>query len=536
MFTAIQAMLYHVPEWEEPLQVRNAGCKMLVTHSLGRLVEPLSDRAWEPSEILARCQSRADYFTRCGLGRHDRAFLHHGNTLEFFIDLLATWRLGACAVSMDGRMTPYEVATLADTAKPRLSVWKESPPDAMRRALSGLGVNVVDTVDGVAATADARALPPASSSPADDALILFTSGTTGKPKGVVHTHRSLRARWNSLRSSLGIETFRRTLCLLPTHSGHGLICNSLFPWLFGQDLYVVPPFRADILVGLGTLIDQHEITCLSSVPTVWRLALKTAKPPERGSLARVFCGSAPLSGTLWRSVQQWTGAERVINAYGITETGSWLAGTTVANAMPEDGLIGEAWGGVLAILRTYETSGSPVPADPCKPDEPGYVWVHTPALMKGYLGRDDLTAKVVSQGWFSTGDIGVIDERGYLYLRGRVREEINKSGQKISPGDVDGVIERFEETVDVCSFGFADPLHGEDIGVAVVLQSSSDDALVRLHQWTREHLAVHQMPARWYLVKELPRTSTGKINRQNVAGFCEALTPVPFANLLRERP
>ena len=522
------------PNRDERIEVRNAGCQMLVTHGVGRLVEPLSDRAWEPSEIFDRCQARAAYFARCGLGHHDRVFLHHANTLECFIDVLAVWHLGACAVPIDGQLTPYEVANLAQAARPKLSVWKESPPDAMIHALGDFGVNVVDT-DGVATRADARALSPGPSDLDDDALILFTSGATGKPKGVVHTHRSLRARWNSLRSSLGIETFRRTLCLLPTYSGHGLICNCLFPWLFGQDLYVVPPFRADVLVALGTLIDQNEITCLSSVPTVWRLVVKTAKPPEGGSLARVFCGSAPLSGALWRSVQQWTRAKEVINAYGITETGSWLAGTTVPNVAPEDGLIGEAWGGVLAVLRTHENNRSPVWNDPCGPNEPGYVWIKTPALMKGYLGREDLTAEVVSQGWFSTGDIGVIDERGYLYLRGRVREEINKSGQKIHPGDVDIVIEAFEGTVDVCSFGFPDPLHGEDMAVAVVLRSSSVDALARLRLWAGERLAAHQMPARWYLVKELPRTSTGKVNRREVAGLCEALTPVQFAKPLRER-
>jgi acyl-CoA synthetase (AMP-forming)/AMP-acid ligase II len=503
---------------------------MQVTHGVGRLIEPLSARAWEPSEIFDRRQARATYFAQCGVGRHDRVFLHHGNTLEFFIDLLATWHLGACAVPVDGRLTPYEISALAQAAEPKLSVWKESPPAATIRALSDLGVEIV-TADAAAAPAP----PFTPSDPDDEALILFTSGTTGKPKGVVHTHRSLGARWSSLRSFLGIETFRRTLCLLPTHFGHGLICNSLFPWLFGQDLYVLPPFRADTLVGLGTVIDQYAITFLSSVPTVWRLALKTAKPPERDSLVRVFCGSSPLSGALWRSVQQWTRAKEVMNVYGITETGSWLAGTTVQNAMPEDGLIGEAWGGELVILRTGDTNVSPLSADRCKPNEEGYVWIKTPALMKGYLGREDLTAEVVLDGWFSTRDIGAVDERGYLYLRGRAREEINKSGQKIYPGDIDSVIERFDETVDVCTFGFSDPLHGEDIGVAVVLRSSSEEALVRLHQWTGKHLAVHQMPQRWYLVKEFPRVSAGKVNRRDVADFCETLAPVPMAKLLRER-
>jgi acyl-CoA synthetase (AMP-forming)/AMP-acid ligase II len=465
---------------------------------------------------------------------HDRIFLHHGNTLEFFVDLLATWHLGACAVPVDGRLTPYEISALAQAAQPKLSVWKESPAAPMARALSDLGVDVVDTADAAAAPA-----PPFTRfDPDDEALILFTSGTTGKPKGVVHTHRSLGAKWSSLRSFLGIETFRRTLCLLPTHFGHGLVCNSLFPWLSGQDLYLLPPFRTDILAGLGTVIDRCSITFLSSVPTVWRLALKIAKPPEGSSLERVFCGSAPLSGALWRSVQQWTRARELMNVYGITETGSWIAGTTVASAMPEDGLIGEAWGGDLAILRTGDTTVSPSSSERCGPNEEGYVWIKTPALMKGYLGREDLTAEVVKDGWFSTRDIGAVDDRGYLYLRGRAREEINKSGQKIYPGDIDSVIERFDETVDVCAFGFAEPLQGEDVGVAVVLRSSSQDeleALARLHQWTGARLAVHQMPQRWYLLKELPRTPGGKVNRRDVADLCETLAPVPLPRLIRRR-
>jgi acyl-CoA synthetase (AMP-forming)/AMP-acid ligase II len=296
--------------------------------------------------------------------------------------------------------------------------------------------------------------------------------------------------------------------------------------VFGQKLHILPPFRADILAQLGRLIDRHDITFLSSVPTVWRLALKVARPPERRSLARVSCGSAPLSGTLWRSVQEWTGVKEVINAYGITETASWLAGTTVPDAVPEDGLIGEAWGGTLAILPTADTSQPLALAEPRKPNEEGHVWINTPALMKGYLGRENLTSQVVSQGWFSTGDLGVIDDRGYLYLRGRVREEINKSGQKIHPTDVDAVIERFAETVDVCTFAYADPLHGEDVGVAVVLQSSSEDVFMRLHQWTAQYLAAHKMPSRWYIVEHIPRTSRGKLNRSEVAESCNGRTPV----------
>jgi acyl-CoA synthetase (AMP-forming)/AMP-acid ligase II len=329
----------------------------------------------------------------------------------------------------------------------------------------------------------------------------------------------------ALRQALGLAPFRRTLCLLPTHFGHGLICNCLFPWLSGQHLFIVPPFKADLILELGSLVDEHRITFLSSVPVVWRLALKTSAPPRASTLERVFCGSAPLSGQLWEDVRRWTSARDVWNAYGITETGSWLAGTSVAGFTPQDGLIGEPWGGVVKVVRSANPMQLRAEGE-CATGESGQVWVNTPALMRGYLGRDDLTAQVVSAGWFRTGDIGLLDERGWLYLRGREREEINKGGMKIYPTDVDAVAERFDQTVDVCTFPVEDELLGEDVGIAVVLRDSDPATLRRLQDWMAQHLARHHMPKRWYIVGEIPRTARGKINRSAVAATCAGLTPV----------
>jgi acyl-CoA synthetase (AMP-forming)/AMP-acid ligase II len=284
---------------------------------------------------------------------------------------------------------------------------------------------------------------------------------------------------------------------------------------------------------LGTLLDEHDITFMSSVPPVWRLALKMAKPPQSRKLERVFCGSAPLSAFLWKEIQEWTGTKEVFNAYGITETGSWVAGTTVPDFTPEDGLIGEPWGAVLKILKSASTEKPPVLIEECAPGEPGYVWLNTPALMRGYFGRDDLTNQVVSQGWFMAGDIGFVDDRGWLYLRGREREEINKGGMKVYPGDIDAVIERFEDTVDVCSFGYDDPLYGQDVGVAVVMKETSNEAVRDLFDWTKQHLAKFQMPVRWYIVDAIPRTSRGKVNRTNVAEVCSGLTPFDLHKVLK---
>jgi acyl-CoA synthetase (AMP-forming)/AMP-acid ligase II len=510
---------------------------MLVDLKVGSLHEPLTGRRWDPSEITRRWLQRAAFYRDADLRPGDRVFLHFGNAPELFVELLAIWTLGGCVAPIDPRLTPFEVETLAASAAPRFSVWLGTPDEEAARPVAALGARLVDASQPYAPKAEDSVLPSeAIGRLDDDALILFTSGTTGQPKGVVHTHRSLRARWIALREALGVAKFRRTLCLLPTHFGHGLICNCLFPWLSGQDLYLVPPFRSDLMIELGSLIDRCGITFLSSVPTVWRLALKTARPPVGGTLERVFCGSAPLSATLWKGIQEWTGTREVWNAYGITETGSWLAGSSLDELAVEDGFVGVGWGSIVRVLRSDTVEVPPGLAQECGPGEAGHVWVNTAGLMRGYLGRDDLTRRVVRDGWFSTGDIGLLDGRGLLYLRGREREEINKGGMKVYPGDIDSVVERFEQTSDVCAFAFEDALYGEDVGVAVVLRATEPAVLRELLAWARRHLAKHQLPRRWYLLDEIPRSSRGKVNRSAVARHCAALEPLDLRGLAGDEP
>lgn len=502
---------------------------MFLDLRLGALVEPLTKRRWEPELIATEMGRRIARFQRLGLARGDRVFLTFGNRLEFFAELLAIWRLGACAVPIDARLTAFEVTTLVQAARPRLAVVDDATDPTVIAALTEAGVTDVLTTD----TGDAEATAGLSQLD-DDALILFTSGSTGAPKGVVHTHRSLRARWMALREQLGTAAFARTLCMLPTHFGHGLICNCLFPWLSGQDLYITPPFRPDIIMRLGALLDEHRITFMSSVPSVWRMALKMSRRPQAGSLQRVHVGSAPLSAHVWEEIRAWTGTRQVCNAYGITETGSWVAGLADADVAAEDGLIGEGWGAVIKVLRTSETD---VPLDAgaeCAVGETGYVWLNTPALMKGYFQRDDLTAKAVIDGWFFTGDIGVLDTHGRLSLRGRERDEINKGGMKIYPADVDAVVERFDKASDVCTFAIEDAMYGQIVGLAVVLADTGDDTVRALHTWMQHHLAEPKMPSRWWAVAEIARTSRGKINREAVRDACTAQAPLDMVRLLAE--
>jgi len=490
----------------------------------GRLIDAQTGATHDCAAIQTAISGGTLLFRQSGLASSDRVLINYGNRPEFFLDLLAVWHCGACAIPLDARATAAEIANIVAATRPRLSLWHDAPPAPVATVLADAGVRVFTAHDRRTTVSEAQA--GVGFRLDDDALILFTSGTTGQPKGVVHTHRTLLARWMALRESLGTVDFERTLCLLPTHFGHGLICNSLFPWLSGQDLFMLPPFRTDLLLGLGGLLDRHRITFMSSVPPVWGIALKMARPPRLGTLRRVFCGSAPLSRHLWQGIREWTGTSQVCNAYGITETGSWVAGLTDAGIEPDDGLIGRGWGTIARICRRPDAAEPPDANDECAAGEKGFVWLKTPGLMRGYFGRDDLTSQVVVDGWFSTGDIGVVDDRGLLYLRGRQREEINKGGMKLFPADVDAVIERHTGVLDVCTFAFEHPLYGEDMGVAVVLQQNDRPSLAALYAWAASELGAHRLPARWYLLDEIPRTSRGKINRQSVAEGCAARQPI----------
>jgi acyl-CoA synthetase (AMP-forming)/AMP-acid ligase II len=500
---------------------------MFLEFGVGNIVEVASGRGWQPLDVAREVRRRIARFERLGLRPGDRVFLPFGNRREFFAELLAIWRLGACAIPVDARLTPFEIATLAAAAKPVLAVIDEETPAPLQTSLLESGLRVVDTSETGTEEASADLIRLDA-----EALILFTSGSTGNPKGVVHTFRSLAARWISLQQRLGTRDFTRTLCLLPTHFGHGLICNSLFPWLSGNDLFITPPFKPDLIMKLGATIDEHEITFLSSVPSVWKLALKIARSPKKNTLRRAHVGSAPLSAESWSDIRAWTGIEQVCNAYGITETGSWVAGLVDASAPAEDGLIGEGWGAVIKILKARDTDTELTPELECAPGEASYVWLSTPALMRGYFERDDLTKAAVRNGWFLTGDMGFLDPLGRLVLRGRERDEINKGGMKIYPSDVDAVVERFPSCSDVCTFALDDPNYGQSIAMAVVLDKSSDGDIRALFAHMKAQLAEPKMPHTWWLVEAIPRTSRGKINRDAVREACLKETPLELARIL----
>jgi acyl-CoA synthetase (AMP-forming)/AMP-acid ligase II len=462
--------------------------------TLGRFSTSNSPDWIEADEIRQRILKRSSDF-QGKIGPGDKVMICHGGSADFLVDLLSVWNVGAAAACINPSTTENERQILCDFMEPTLSLLAAGEQPIVHR-------------NSIASEGAAPALD-------DPALYLFTSGTTGNPKGVEHSFRSLLARLTLNQIYMNRLDFQRTLCPLPTHFGHGLIGNLLTPLFAGADVMLLDDKSPMGLAKLGSLIDQHEITFLSSVPSFWKLATRLSKPPTKKTLKRVHVGSAPLSTDVWEGIADWCGTENVFNMYGITETANWIGGTSLKDGRKLDGRIGSVWGG-SAMIRDPETGA-------CSSEGTGEILIQSPSLMNGYYKQSELTNAVLKNGWFHTGDMGVIETDGEIRITGRQKSEINRAGMKILPEEIDLLLERHELVQEVCVFGLPDPISGERVAAACVLKEGANLTPEDLEIWMESLIRKDAIPETWFFLDEIPKTDRGKINRNNVRLKCEEL-------------
>lgn len=457
--------------------------------TLGRIGRTSSNSWTEPDHIRLLIQNRIKQFDG-NLGPNDRVMIGHGGSAEFIADLLAVWSVGASAACINPALTQNEIDTLKEFVEPSIGLFDpHSEPEFYGTKQKNDGTPSLD----------------------NPALLLFTSGTTGNPKGVEHSFRSLAARICLNQSYIGTDCLQKTLCPLPTHFGHGLIGNILTPLFSDGDVLLLDDKSPMGLTKLGDIIDRHQIQFLSSVPSFWKIATKLSKPPVTGSLNRVHIGSAPLSMGLWDTVAQWSGTEQVFNMYGITETANWIGGTALKDGRELDGRIGSVWGGT-AMIKTSE--------EEILRHGTGEILIQSPSLMNGYYKQPELTGEVLKNGWFYTGDIGVIEEDGEIRITGRSKSEINRAGMKIIPEEIDLLLERHDTIIEACVFGIDDAVSGERVAAACVLKDGHQMKPQEIEDWMKTLIRYEAIPESWFFLTEIPKTDRGKINRDIVRAKC----------------
>lgn len=447
-----------------------------------------TSETWSAGDIGSAVKFRSRYLANEGIGHGDRVIIAHGGTAAFFVDLFATWSRGACAVCINPAMPQSERSRLERRVSPALQLQQ--------------GIMLSHSNDSQHETITARSDDPA--------LVLFTSGSTGEPKGVVLSFASIAARAKLNRRYLGDDVLAKTLCTLPTHFGHGLIGNCLTPLLAGCELTLMRGDAIALTSRFGTVLSEYPYTFMSSVPGFWKMALRLSAPPQRCHLLQIGIGSAPVSAELINSVQRWSGAKGVRNLYGITEAANWVAGSNAVNSDPGNSAVGCMWGGRAAVM----TNGKILPHGA------GELLIKSPALMSGYLDQPLLNAEKFVDGWYKTGDLCLLARSGTIVLTGRLGSEINRAGIKVSPEEIDLLLERHPQVEEACAFAEPDEFAGELTGVAVQLSSFATVDSNALNLYCRQNIRPESVPDRWYFIDNIPKNERGKVNRDVVKALC----------------
>ena len=448
-----------------------------------------------------------------GVGPGDRVALSLGKSAGLVTAHLAALGVGACVVPLNPALSAAETDAVLRQADVALAITNAvllTRAPETRRAVRGPwwvadGDAPSDTESLSDVLADSRSgTEPRTGAADEDALLLFTSGTTGQPKGVGLTHANLAANLHALL----VQTWRMTeddrlLHALPPHHLHGLALG-LYGTLFTGGAAVLLE-RFDPAVVLAGLSAQR-ISVFMGVPTMYHRMVETEGDFALDSVRLCISGSAPLSVETFRRFEARFG-HRIVERYGLTETA--INTSNPIDGERRAGTVGTALPGIEVGVFDA-TAHRPLPHG-----ESGEIRVRGPNVFRGYWRNPAATAEAFRDGWFRTGDMGVLDADGYLTIDGRMKELIIVGGTNVTPGEVEAALEPEAGVREVAVAGVPDADLGETVAAFVVPQDGEDPAALeaRLRQRVERDLAPYKRPRRYRFLDEIPRNAMGKVER-----------------------
>lgn len=451
-----------------------------------------------------------------GLNPGDVVAVESTNTVEYVVGVLAASRAGLIVAPVDPALSAADKRMRTEMACARVVLLASSQPDSdpASRDLPAWTLRFVSADGGFAmelgigAPAPARGRTPGSAD--NDALIMFTSGTTGKPKMVPWTHDNIAASVTGIIDAYRLRPSDATVAVMPLFHGHGLMAALLATLASGGRILL--PHRGRFSAQtFWEDMKAVDATWYTAVPTIHQILLdrSAADHPARGYPSRdqgrlrfVRSCSAPLSPSVVQRLETTFGVP-TLAAYGMTETTHQCAsvlptddfGTRVQTAGTPTGV----------AVRIVDEHG-----DTCSSGVPGEIQFRGRTVVRGYLGNPEATAATFVDGWVRTGDLGVLDARGAVTVIGRIKEQINRGGEKISPERVERILMAHPDVTGAVVFGLPDQLYGERVAAAVVCRAGRRPDLV---DSSREELAAFEIPEHILFVDELPVTAKGSVDR-----------------------
>ncbi|KAK5660072.1 hypothetical protein OQA88_13541 [Cercophora sp. LCS_1] len=350
------------------------------------------------------------------------------------------------------------------------------------------------------------AQPVLTAEPEDIALVLHTSGTTSRPKVVPLSHRNLTRTMANIKATYALTPSDRTMLVMPLFHVHGLLCGLLAPLFSGGSLIVPPKFSA---TDFWRDFITHEANWYTAVPTIHQILLKNPAPSPLPTIRFIRSCSSPLSPTVFHALEK-TYKAPVLEAYAMTEAAHQMTSNPLPPAKRKPGTVGIGQGVEVVIL---DDAGNAVPEG-----TEGEISIKGTNVTSGYLNNPKANAEAFTKsGYFRTGDQGKLDEDGYVVITGRIKELINKGGEKISPIELDNVLARHEAVSEAVSFAIPDEMYGQEVAVAIVLKPGKRLEKEELQKWVGERVAKFKVPKKVYFTDVMPKTATGKIQRRIVA-------------------
>ncbi|UWR21157.1 AMP-binding protein [Sulfitobacter sp. S190] len=474
------------------------------------IVFPETGERLEWSELRDTAAAMARVMVGRGIGKGESVAIVHPNGKAGVEALYATLYGGFRATMINLAAGPDAIAYALAHSRARFAFVHPDQRSAFDAAAPA-AMHVLDPAQFD--PADQTALHPLAS--ADHALLMYTSGTTGRPKGVVHTHASLLAGGWTTAVAHDLGPRDRGFCVLPIYHINGLCVTVMGALVSGGSLAMVSRFSAR---AFWDQADSAGITWFSVVPTIISHLLHGQTDPTDALCARLRFGRSASSAL---AIETQTAFEKrfgvpIIETMGLTETAAQILSNPLPPAMRKIGSPGRAYGNEVRILAPDMTD-APV-------DTEGEIAIRGPNVMAEYLFNPDATAATFVGDWLRTGDLGRIDADGYVFVTGRLKELIIKGGENIAPREIDEVLYGHPDVVEAAAFARACPRYGETVEAAVALRPEATLAADDLIALCHDRLGAFKSPDLVHVMAELPKGPSGKIQRMKLADMLQTAT------------